>query len=112
MTFQPINKSTPDRDAAMPEHPDNPPQQAQDRDMNDMTRDRPSESEAHPETSRRKWLPLAVALAIAAVVLGWEYRETLYPLLASPLLFLLVCVGMHFLMHRGHGGHGGGGNGS
>lgn len=80
--------------------------------MNDMTQDCPSEPEVRPETPRRKWLPLAVALAVGAGVLGWEYRETLYPLLGSPVLFLLVCVGMHFLMHRGHGGHGGGGSGS
>lgn len=112
MTFQPVDKSTPDRGAAMPEHPSNPPQQAEERDMNDMTQDCPSEPEVRPETPRRKWLPLAVALAVGAGVLGWEYRETLYPLLGSPVLFLLVCVGMHFLMHRGHGGHGGGGSGS
>jgi hypothetical protein len=24
------------------------------------------------------------------------------------LLPILICLGMHFFMHRGHGGHGGG----
>lgn len=55
--------------------------------------------------AKRNWLPVVIAIALGAAVLGWEYREALYPLLSSPLLFLLVCVGMHFLMHRGHGKH-------
>ena len=47
---------------------------------------------------------IGVFLAIAAVLLVLEHRAHL--LGTSPLLlFLLVCVGMHFLMHRGHGSH-------
>ncbi len=68
-------------------------------------------SEASPDKdqpvgrTRRNWIPAAAVIAFGVALLGWEYREALYPLLASPLLFLVVCVGMHFLMHRGHGKH-------
>ena len=47
---------------------------------------------------------LCVFLAIGGVFLLFEHRVHL--LGAWPLLFLLICVGMHFFMHRGHGGHG------
>jgi hypothetical protein len=47
-------------------------------------------------------------LAIAAVFLWLEHR--VHVLGALPLaLPLLICIGMHFFMHRGHGGHGGDG---
>jgi len=51
---------------------------------------------------------LCVFLAVAAVFLLFEHRVHL--LGAWPLLFLLVCGGMHFFMHsgHGHGGHNGG----
>lgn len=69
----------------------------------------PSEESAEKDQpvgrTRRNWIPAAAVIAIGVALLGWEYREALYPLLASPLLFLVVCVGMHFLMHRGHGKH-------
>jgi fatty acid desaturase len=45
---------------------------------------------------------LAVLLAAALLLLVLEHRAHL--LGAIPLLLiLLVCVGSHFLMHRGHG---------
>ncbi|WP_081649622.1 DUF2933 domain-containing protein [Fodinicurvata sediminis] len=55
---------------------------------------------------------LCVLLAIGA---GWLWIDHRVHILAAlPLLLpLLLCVGMHFFMHRGHGGggHGGGGHG-
>ena len=47
-----------------------------------------------------------VFLAVAGVFLWVEHRA--HVLGAMPLLLpLLICLGMHFFMHRGHGGHGG-----
>lgn len=49
---------------------------------------------------------LCIFLAVAGVFLWVEHR--LHILGALPLLIpLLICIGMHFFMHRGHGGHGG-----
>lgn len=42
-------------------------------------------------------------LAVAAVLLLLEHQAHVLGL--WPLLIVLVCVGMHFFMHRGHGGH-------
>lgn len=51
---------------------------------------------------------LCVFLAVGAVFLWLEHRA--HVLGALPLILpLLICVGMHFFMHRGHGGHGGDG---
>ncbi|MBI2585992.1 MAG: DUF2933 domain-containing protein [Rhodospirillales bacterium] len=51
---------------------------------------------------------LCVFLAIGAVFLWLEHRAHVFG--ALPLILpLLICVGMHFFMHRGHGGHGGNG---
>ncbi|MBQ4823835.1 DUF2933 domain-containing protein [Leisingera sp. HS039] len=55
----------------------------------------------------RKWGPLAGSLALGALVLGWEYREFVLPLIWSPASLLVACLAMHFLMHRGHRGHAG-----
>lgn len=53
-------------------------------------------------------LALCVFLAIGAVFLWLEHRAHVFG--ALPLILpLLICVGMHFFMHRGHGGHGGDG---
>jgi amino acid permease len=53
---------------------------------------------------------IGVFIAVIALLLVFEHRVHLFG--TSPLvLLLLLCVGMHFLMHRGHGGHGGGGDG-
>lgn len=68
-----------------------------------------SEPEARPKfwkTQSGRWT--LIALALGALVLGYEYRSVL--LTSSTILFLplLACVGMHFFMHKGHGGgHGG-----
>ncbi|WP_339828911.1 DUF2933 domain-containing protein [uncultured Parvibaculum sp.] len=48
-------------------------------------------------------LTLGVFLAVGALFLVLEHGAHL--LGAWPLLFLLLCGGMHFFMHRGHGGH-------
>lgn len=50
-------------------------------------------------------IALCVFLALAAIFLWFEHRA--HALGALPLLLpLLICVGMHFFMHRGHsGGH-------
>ena len=52
-------------------------------------------------------LALVVFLAAAAYFLWTEHRAHVVSFL--PYTLLLLCVGMHFFMHRGHGGHGGGG---
>lgn len=57
----------------------------------------------------RTGLALAVFLAVAALFLVLEHRAHL--LGAWPLLLVLLCIGMHFFMHRGHGGHHGSGGG-
>ncbi|MDZ4735450.1 MAG: DUF2933 domain-containing protein [Rhodospirillaceae bacterium] len=48
---------------------------------------------------------LGVFLAVAALFLLLEHGA--HFLGAWPLLLLLICVGAHFSMHRGHGGHSG-----
>jgi hypothetical protein len=58
-------------------------------------------------------LPIGVALvvfiAIAVFFLWSEHKAHIMG--AVPYVFVLLCVVMHFLMHRGHGkGHHGGGD--
>ena len=48
-------------------------------------------------------MTLCVFLAVAGVLLWMEHRAHILEYL--PVLLLLVCVGMHLFMHRGHGGH-------
>jgi fatty acid desaturase len=48
-------------------------------------------------------LTFGVFLAVGALFLVLEHGAHL--LGAWPLLLLLLCGGMHFFMHRGHGGH-------
>lgn len=63
-----------------------------------------------PFLSTQAGLALCVFLAIAGVFLWVEHRA--HVIGALPLLLpLLICVGMHFFMHKGHGGHGGPGGG-
>jgi hypothetical protein len=50
-------------------------------------------------------LALGVFLAVAVLLLLLEHGA--HVLGAWPVLLLLLCIGAHFLMHRGHG-HGGG----
>jgi hypothetical protein len=59
-----------------------------------------------PFLSTPAGLALCVFLAIGGVFLWIEHRAHALGIL--PLLLpLLICIGMHFFMHRGHGGHGG-----
>ena len=75
--------------------------------MTDPTEEKAPVGKDNPEKPRRKWMPLAVVLVLAAGILGWEYRGFLSSGAGSLVLLLAVCLGMHFLMHRGHGGGGG-----
>lgn len=63
------------------------------------------ESRRPPFLKTTSGLALCIFLATTGVFLLFEHR--IHLLGAWPLLFLLVCGGMHFFMHRGHGGHGG-----
>jgi hypothetical protein len=47
-------------------------------------------------------MALCVFLAVAGVLLWMEHRAHILEYL--PVLLLLVCIGMHLFMHRGHGG--------
>ena len=54
----------------------------------------------------RAGIYLIVALVLGGLLLGYEHRVHI---LGSGLLIwlpLLLCIGMHFFMHGGHGGHG------
>lgn len=51
---------------------------------------------------------LIVFLVIGGLLMAYEHRVHLLGGNLLPILLLLVCIGMHFFMHRGHGGHGGG----
>lgn len=70
---------------------------------------RPEHQHDHHRTSFWRTptgITLAVFLAAVVLLLIFEHRAHLPGV--SPLVFLLLlCGGMHFFMHRGHGGHGG-----
>lgn len=51
---------------------------------------------------------LLAFLVIGGLLMAYEHRVHLFSGNLFPILLLLVCIGMHFFMHRGHGGHGGG----
>lgn len=55
----------------------------------------------------RAGISLIVALTVGGLMLGYEHR--IHILGSDWLLWLplLICVGMHFFMHGGHGKHGG-----
>ena len=53
---------------------------------------------------------LLAFLVIGGLLMAYEHRVHLFSGNLFPILLLLVCIGMHFFMHRGHGGHGGGGS--
>ncbi len=55
-------------------------------------------------------IALIVFLVIAAILLGYEHRVHIFGGTSGSFVFLAVCIGMHFFMHRGHGGHGGHGS--
>ncbi len=50
---------------------------------------------------------LIVALVLAGLLLGYEHRVHIYESDLLLWLPLLICVGMHFFLHGGHGGGGG-----
>jgi fatty acid desaturase len=79
-----------------------------------MTNDHPMNGpRAEEEPKRSFWntpagFVLCVFLVIAGALVWMEHRAHI--LGAWPLLLpLVICVGMHFFMHRGHGGHHGSG---
>lgn len=60
----------------------------------------------------RQGLYWIVALGLGGVLLGYEYRAVIFASGWLLYLPLLICGGMHFFMHGGHGrGHGGRGSG-
>jgi hypothetical protein len=69
------------------------------------------DSSPHPRSGPRFWNRpnawlVVVALAAVAPYLWLTHRAHILEVL--PLMLpLLICIGMHFFMHRGHGGHGG-----
>lgn len=59
----------------------------------------------------RAGVALIVFLAIAGLVLVLEHRAHIFAGDGLLVLLLVVCIGMHFFMHGGHGGHSGGNHG-
>ncbi|TMV10000.1 DUF2933 domain-containing protein [Ruegeria sediminis] len=110
MSFQAIDGSENKQGSAVSHHPSNSSDRDGERHVHDKKEDPRSTAESPPKGLNRRWLPLAIALVVGAGVLSWEYRDVLFSGAGTSALFLLICLGMHFLMHRGHGGHGGGGN--
>lgn len=53
-------------------------------------------------------ISLIIALAIAALLLGFEHRVHIIAGNGFLVLLLLGCGVMHLFMHGGRGGHGGG----
>jgi len=72
-----------------------------------------SVSSPHAEPHQAFWksrvgVSLIVALAVAAVLLGFEHRIHIFAGNGFLVLLLVGCGVMHLFMHGGHGGHGGG----
>mgnify|MGYP003119149557 CR=1 FL=1 len=61
-----------------------------------------------PYWKSRAGIYLIVALALGGLLLGYEHRVHIFASEWVLFLPLLLCVGMHFFMHGGHGGHGSG----
>ncbi len=66
-----------------------------------------------PEQQQPFWktgfgISLIIALAVAALLLGFEHRIHIFGGNGLLILLLLGCGVLHLFMHRGHGGHGGG----
>ena len=68
--------------------------------------ERKSDERHRPFLNTPAGYALCVFLAIAGVFLWVEHGAHILGVLPF-LLPLLICVGMHFFMHRGHGGHDG-----
>lgn len=49
-------------------------------------------------------IAFCVFIAVVGLLLVLEHRA--HVLGALPLVLILLCVGMHLFMHRGHGSHG------
>ena len=60
---------------------------------------------AIPSKDTRGRTFLVVILLMGGAVLGYEYRALILSSGALLILPLLLCFGMHFFMHRGHGRH-------
>jgi hypothetical protein len=56
----------------------------------------------------RAGLYLIVAFLLGGLLLGYEHRVHIFASSWIIYLPILICVGMHFFMHGGHGGHGSG----
>lgn len=76
---------------------------------NDPGAPTPDQSPDHPVPRSRTTKVLLVVLVVGALVLGYEYRDSIFGGEAGLWFLLLACLGMHLFMHRGHG-HGGGGS--
>ena len=76
-----------------------------------MDHDRDDRGGGHGFFASRANMALMVFLAVAGYYLIAEHSAHLVGFWPLALL-LLLCVGVHFFMHGGHGGgHGGGGDG-
>lgn len=58
----------------------------------------------------RTGLVFLAFLAIAGFLLAFEHRAHIFTGNGILIALLVACIGMHLLMHMGHGGHGHGGN--
>ncbi|WP_027256033.1 DUF2933 domain-containing protein [Leisingera aquimarina] len=56
-----------------------------------------------PYWKSRAGIYLIVALALGGLLLGYEHRVHIFASEWVLFLPLLLCVGMHFFMHGGHG---------
>lgn len=54
----------------------------------------------------RAGLALIVFLVVAGLFLGLEHRAHILTGTGIVILLLVLCIGMHLFMHRGHGGSG------
>ncbi len=77
-----------------------------------LRRDAADSDTEKPESSSfwksRVGISLIIALAIAALLLGFEHRVHIIAGNGFLVLLLLGCGVMHLFMHGGRGGHGGG----
>ncbi|MCL4765469.1 MAG: DUF2933 domain-containing protein [Hyphomicrobiaceae bacterium] len=58
----------------------------------------------------RMGIALIAFLAAAGLLLTYEHRLHIFTGNAFLVVLLVLCIGMHFLMHGGRGGHGGHGD--
>lgn len=77
-------------------------------DQSDETGPTPQPEPQQPFWKSRFGISLIIALAIAALLLGFEHRVHIFAGNGFLVLLLLGCGVMHLFMHGGHCGHGGG----